>query len=257
MTHVDSASTVDKAIQLLLTLSQQESEMGTSELGRKLDIHKATVSRILLKLAEYGLVYKSKETGKYWLGPAIHQLAMTMADVNFKEVMEFARPLIDQLRDDVGETVAVEMWHGNSTVPAYCALSHHPLKVVPPPGEPLALHAAAGAKAILSFTHSDRVDMLLGGELTRITDNTIVDKNVFRQKLGEYHKQGYALDCEEFHVGICAVAAPIFDRLRQPVAALVVLAPASRFSQVFNPQLIAKLKKKTALIGSKLSVKHH
>lgn len=253
MPRPQSASTIEKAIQLLLTLSDEGHEVGTTDLGRKLGIHKATVSRILMKLAEHEFVYKNKETRKYWLGPAIHQLAMNMADVSFEHVMRFARPHVDELRDNIGETTALEIWLGNSTVPTYCAQSNHHLKVIPPPGEPLELHAAAGAKAILSYTHTDRVDNLLRGELKQLTKNTITDKTKLKQRLGEFNKQGYSLDREEMHSGICAIAAPIFNQLKQPIAAIVVLAPASRCASIESPQLISKLKQKTNIITAEIS----
>ncbi len=247
-----SASTVDKAIQVLIALSRENDEIGTTDLGRRLGFHKATVSRILLKLAEYELTYKNRETGKYGLGPAVYQLAMTMAESNFRQAMEVSRPHVDSLRDAVEETVTLEMWLGNSTIPIYTALSPQPLTVQPPPGEPLAQHAAAGAKAILAHIHADRADVLLEGELEKFTANTITDKKRLKQSLTEYNKQGYAVDCEEFHEDICALAAPIFNHLRQPFAALVILMPSSRFSQTPDPRLISKLKKTAATISKEL-----
>jgi DNA-binding IclR family transcriptional regulator len=252
MKDCDSTSTVDKAIRVLLTLAQENEEIGTTCLGRKLNIHKATVSRLLLKLAEHEFVYKNKETGKYWLGPAIYQLAMTMADVNFNDVLHLARTHIDELRDTLQETVTLEIWLGNSTVPTYSAASHQPLKVMLPPGEVLPLHTAAGAKAILSYIHAERVNMLLKGELVKMTENTITDKILLRQRLVEYNKQGYATDEEELHMGISAVAVPIFNSIRQPIAAIVVLMPSSRFSEKLAPALISKLKKKAAVIGTEM-----
>lgn len=252
MKDCDSSSTVDKAIRVLLTLAEENQEIGTTCIGRKLDIHKATVSRLLLKLAEHEFVYKNKETGKYWLGPAIYQLAMKMADVNFNDVLRLSRAHIDELRDNLHETVTLEIWLGNSTVPTYTALSHHPLKIVLPPGEVLPLHTAAGAKAILSYIHSERVDMLLKGELAKMTPNTITDKEVLRQRLVAYNKQGYATDEEELHLDVCAVAVPIFNSIRQPIAAIVVLVPASRFSDKLEPSLISQLKKKATMIGTEM-----
>ena len=252
MKDCESASTVDKAIRLLLAMAEEHKEIGTTCLGRKLDIHKATVSRLLIKLAEHEFVYKNKETGKYWLGPAIYQLAMTMADVNFKDVMHIARSHVDELRDTLEETVTLEIWLGNSTVPTYSAPSNHPLKVVLPPGEILPMHIAAGAKAILSHIHSERVDMLLKGELVKVTENTITDKDVFKQRLIDFNKQGFATDNEELHMGISAVAVPIFNSIRQPIAAIVVLMPSSRFEQMLVPNLLAKLQKKATVIGSEM-----
>lgn len=248
----DSASTVDKAIRLLMAIAEGDEEIGTTSLGLKLGIHKSTVSRLLLKLAEHQLVYKNKETGKFWLGPAIYQLAMTMTDLNFKDVIAIARPHIDELRDDLQETVALEVWLGNSTVPTYSAVSSHPLKVELPSGEVLPMHAAAGAKSILSYIHTERVEMLLKGELEKITSNTITDKDKFREYLAEYNQQGYATDNQELHLGISAIAVPIFNRIHQPIAAIVVLMPSSRYEQMLNPNLIAKIKKKASIIGTQM-----
>lgn len=248
-----TASTVEKAIQLLMALSDEHREMGTTELGKQLGLHKATVSRILIKLAEYGLVYKNKETRKYWLGPAIHQLSMAMADTRFKQVMQVARQHVDELRDIVGETVALEIWLGNSTVTTYSALANHSLKVIPP-GEMLALHAAAGAKAILSHSSEEKIEVLLQGKLPQITQNTLTDKEAIRRKLSEYLEQGYSVDEQEMHIGICAIAAPVFDQLRHPIAAITILMQASGSSQMQDQELVSNLKAKSRLISRELAV---
>jgi len=252
----DSHSTVEKALRMLLSISEETREIGTIDLGRKLGIHKATVSRILLKLAEYEFVYKNKETGKYWLGPELHHLAMTIADSQFKQVMNIARHHIEELCDNVEEMVSLEVWLGNSTVPVYSAHSKQKLGVTPPPGEPLPLHAAAGAKAVLSFTHSERVEMLLNGILPKLTDHTITDRKLLKECLIEYNKQGFAIDHEELHEGVCGIAAPIFDYLRRPIAAITILVPANKFKNKVTPQLISKLKKKAALVTTELSVRN-
>ncbi len=249
------SSTVEKTVKLLLALSKEQHEIGTTELARKLGLHKATVSRILVKLAEYGFVYKNKETRKYWLGPAIYRLGMTLTDVNFKQVLQVARPHVDLLRDKVQETVTLEIWLGNSTVTTYSALSDHPLKVIPP-GALLAPHAAAGAKAILSCTNSARVDALLQGELEQITPNTITDPDQLKIKLEEYFKQGYAVDDQEMHIGIYAISAPFFDQLKQPMGAITILLPSSRSKERLNTDNIAKLKSTSALISRELAANH-
>ena len=255
MAKQPSASSLGKALQLILMLADEQQEIGTSELARKLDMHKATASRILIKLAEYGFVYKNKETRKYWLGPSIHQMGMTMAYVSFNEILEVARRKIDKLRDELNETVALEIWLGNSTVTTYYALPNHPDIIVPPPGKQLALHSAAGAKAILAYTHPDRVDTLLDAELTKLTKNTLTDLAEIKSRLANYLKQGFALDYEEMHIGICASAAPIFDQLKRPTAAIVVLVPPNRAATLTSPKLITQLKATTSVISKELSAK--
>lgn len=240
-----------------MTLSAENGDVGTTELARKLGMHKATVSRILIKLAEYDFVYKNKQNRKYGLGSAIHHLAMNMADMNFEHVMQIARPHIDELSDTLGETVALEVWLGNSTVPTYSAIPQNNHKVVAPPGEPLAAHAAAGAKSILAYTHSERADTILIGELAKITKNTITDKTRLKELMSQYVAQGYSTDYEEMHMRICAIAAPIFNHIRQPIAALVVLVSASRVDKLQDPKLISSLKAKATLISKEVAANWH
>lgn len=253
MTESNGSSTIGKAIKVLMALSDENGEAGTTQLSRKLDIHKATVSRILIKLAEYDFVYKNKQTRKYGLGPAIHHLAMAMADINFEHVMQIARPHVDDLSQAIQETVALEVWLGNSTVPTYSAIPQNNFKVVSPPGEPLAAHAAAGAKSILAYTHSEKADILLKGELAQITRNTVTDKAKLKEMLNEYVQQGYSVDREEMHSGICAIAAPIFSHVRQPIAAIVVLTSSARVHKLEDVNLIYNLKAKATLISKEVA----
>ena len=255
MKRAEAAGTVEKAIQVLLTLSQTNGELGTNEISRRVGIHKATASRILVKLAEHDFVYKSKETRKYWLGPAIHQLGMTIAEASFKRVLQIARSHIDEIRENTSETTTLEIWLGNSTVPTYIAESRQALKVALPPGEVLPLHAAAGAKAILAFSHRERVELLLSEKLEALTANTITDKARLLERLDEYFQQGYAIDDEEVHPGISAVAVPVFNHIRQPIAALVVLTPTSRFSTKVNSALVSELKQRAKRMTEDFSLR--
>ena len=68
-----------------------------------------------------------------------------------------------------------------------------------------------------------------------------------------YHGGGWVVGDLETHDGICAIAAPIFNQLKQPVAALVILIPATRSNTLENPELINQLKSKAALISNEIS----
>ncbi|MFR3492624.1 MAG: IclR family transcriptional regulator C-terminal domain-containing protein [Blautia sp.] len=59
-------------------------------------------------------------------------------------------------------------------------------------------------------------------ELKAFTENSITDKEVFRQELMRTRQRGYAIDDMEHEFGIKCVAMPIFDRNRNLYAAISI-----------------------------------
>ena len=79
-----------------LELIAEAGELGVTELGRRLGVHKATASRLASTLAEHGLIERDPATDKYRLGFALIHLADT--DIKaliraLEKVSAHARPL--------------------------------------------------------------------------------------------------------------------------------------------------------------------
>jgi IclR family KDG regulon transcriptional repressor len=72
---------------------------------------------------------------------------------------------------------------------------------------------------------------LRGAELARLTVNTIVSVPKLLAELGRTRERGYAVDNEEFAIGLRCIAAPIRDLGGKPVAALSVSMPTPRYSR--------------------------
>ncbi len=62
-----------------------------------------------------------------------------------------------------------------------------------------------------------------------LTPNTITDLDVLADELERVRERGYAYDHEETLVGLCCVAAPIYDPGDTVVAAISFSVPAFRF----------------------------
>jgi DNA-binding IclR family transcriptional regulator len=67
-------SSVTTAIHLLKTFSEEEAEMGISELAKRLGIAKSTVHRLASALLDEGLLEQSADTGRYRLGIGLFSL---------------------------------------------------------------------------------------------------------------------------------------------------------------------------------------
>jgi len=71
----NAVRSVDRAAALLLALGDASSEVGVTELARRLGLHKSTASRLLATLGRRGLVEQDEESGKYRLGVVVIRLA--------------------------------------------------------------------------------------------------------------------------------------------------------------------------------------
>jgi DNA-binding IclR family transcriptional regulator len=250
-----SLTSVEKAMQLIMALAEENQELGPSELSRKLGMHKATVSRILLQLADNNFAYRNNDTGKFWLGPAIHHLGTTITQTFFQKIVLIASPHIDALRDELEHTISLEVWFGNSTAPAYQAEGHLSFGSVLPAGGILPINAAAGAQTILAFTNEARVDSLLSGDLAKRTPNTLTDQDTIKQRLAIIRKRRYAVDEEEVFLGVNAIAVPIFDHIKAPIGALVVLIPTAKFLPKSVANIAARLTTVAKRISKELSLR--
>ena len=247
----DKATAIEKALEILLAFSPDNQPIGTGELSKNLGFHKATTSRILQTLLEYGFVHQNLETKQFTLGEKVYELGMSLAETSINKIVRVARPYVDALRDELGETIVLEVWSGNSTVAAYEAESTRPIRVGGRVGKIPPVHVAAGAKAILSLTEPAQVDAALNGHLERYTPNTITDSEILKEHLNGYKERGFAVDQEELDLGISAVGAPVFNYQDEAIAAVVVLTPTPRFTDDPTSQTIIALKSTTQAISSK------
>jgi DNA-binding IclR family transcriptional regulator len=215
------ANSTEKALEILLSFTPYNQEMGTVEIAQKLGFHKATVSRILHTLAHYSFLQQSTRTKKFRLGQSAINLGLAVNRSINSEMVLLAKPYLDALRDALKETVVLEVVSGRSAVIAYIAEGPGPIRIKGTVGDRRPVHAAAGAKAILAFSPPEMKEQLLKEEMKRLTPNTITVPSVLLGQLQEIRRQGFAIDNEEVNIGINAVGAPIFNHEGKPVAAVV------------------------------------
>ncbi|NIO06109.1 MAG: helix-turn-helix domain-containing protein [Proteobacteria bacterium] len=248
-------NSIDKALTILLSFSPYNQEMGTIEISQKLGFHKATVSRILRTLTRHGFVIRNSQTKKFVLGPSVTDLARAVKQSLKTNLVQIAKPFIDDLRDTLKETVVLEVLAGESTFMAYIAEGPRLVRLAGSIGDRLPIHAAAGAKAILAFSPPELRNSLLDVKLHRFTNRTITDPLMLRGQLKEIKIQGVAFDHEEIDDGTSALGAPIFNHEEIPVAAVVVAGPSQRITWKSDTGMVSALKETTAKISAQLHYK--
>lgn len=84
------------------------------------------------------------------------------------------------------------------------------LKITAPVGTTMSLFAGAVGKVFLASMEAGAVEQIISEKgLPQFTDNTIVDPESYFKELESVKRQGFALDNEEYILGVRAAAAPI------------------------------------------------
>nr|MBA3691418.1 IclR family transcriptional regulator [Actinomycetota bacterium] len=162
---------VNRALRAL-ELIAEERELGVTELGRRLGVHKATASRLVATLAERGLVERDPLTEKYRLGFGLIRLAgAAMASL---DLVRTGRPILEELADRTRETVNLGVLSGDAVVYIDQVTGTRSIVAVSWVGRRTPLHCTSNGKVLLAFLGEPERERLLVGPLERPTPRSVV-----------------------------------------------------------------------------------
>lgn len=233
-----------------LELISEAGELGVTELGRRLGVHKATASRLAATLAAHGLVERDQLTDRYRLGLGLIRLAgTTMAGL---DLVRTARPLIEDLAERTRETVNLGVLSGDSVTYIDQVTGTRAIVAVSWVGRRTPLHCTSNGKVLLAFMKDPERDRHLARPLEKLTDNTVTDRSQLLAQLKEVRTRGWAQTREELEVGLNAVAAPIRSSSGEVVAAVSVSGPAFRMRAIDLPGMARLTIESANAIGRRL-----
>jgi DNA-binding IclR family transcriptional regulator len=233
---------VRRAVSALEQISEA-GELGVTELGRRLDVHKATASRLVATLAERGLLERDPATEKYRLGFGLIRLAgAAMASL---DIVRTAHPILEDLADRTRETVNLGVISGDGVVYIDQVAGARSIVAVSWVGRRTPLHCTSNGKVLLAYMGEEERARFLRGKLEALTPRTLTDPGALRQQMTEIQRRGYAQTLEELEEGLNAVAAPVRQADGQVIAALSVSGPAFRMRPMDLPR-VARLAMESA-----------
>jgi DNA-binding IclR family transcriptional regulator len=207
------------------------------DLARQLGVHRGRIFRILKTLEQRGYVEAHPTLPGYRLGLKFLELGEQVREhIDLRRVAE---PVLRELAQKTGDAAHLLVLSGTSAVCVDRYQGAHMLQVTTPIGRPLPLHVGASPKILLAYLpEQERERLIQEMELTPFTPNTITDRDELRRCLEEIRAQGYAIDEEDFEIGVYAVGAPIRDHTGRVVAGITVTVPESRYNLRRRQQLI-------------------
>ncbi|MFK7897879.1 MAG: IclR family transcriptional regulator [Myxococcota bacterium] len=262
--------TVTNALRML-EVFHTETEMGVSDLARRLGLHKNNAFRLLATLELSGYIQQTPDTELYHLGPRCLELGHAFARSH--TLMTQARPLLEELAQTVGETAHLGVLRGSEVVHLDCVQPAQLVLTGSRVGERLPAHCTALGKALVagefsndslpalesqadsngygaeesgasplgasggkpqasSLTSSQTTAAAISGwKLERYTASTIDDATKLVEELRGIQMRGYATDLEEYSPGLRCVAAPVRDASARVIAGLSLSGPSMRLSE--------------------------
>ncbi|HET9078722.1 MAG TPA: IclR family transcriptional regulator [Acidimicrobiales bacterium] len=222
-------ATADRVIDVLTLFSEEHPVVTAAEVAHRLGMARSTSYRYLQSLRTAGLLEDDPDRSGFRLGPLILHLGRIAR--GRPQLGPLARPFLDALSTQTGETVLLTRRSGNQVVCLERVESRSPLRISYEPGHVLPLHAGASAMVLLAWSEPADVDAVLSaGRLPRFTSATVTDPRRLRRRLAAIRAQGYAESEGEVDEGVVGVAAPVFGADGRVAAGLSVVGPALRLA---------------------------
>ncbi|WP_244893370.1 IclR family transcriptional regulator [Ferroacidibacillus organovorans] len=247
-----TVKSVDKACHLLEVVSRYPQGIAITELATQVDMYKSTVHRLLTTLLRRGYIEQDERTGKYKLGYALLDLGMKLlssidlraeAAVPLRELADFSNEIVHLALLERGEIVYIDKVESDNTTRMHSRI-----------GKRVPVHSTSLGKVILAYLPvSEAREILNQNERIQMTDHTIVQEDELLAEIERVKERGYAFDLEENEIGVCCIAAPIFDHANNVVAACSVSGPSSRMTterlHAMIPVVIASAKRISNRLG--------
>lgn len=207
-------------------------DWGVRELSASLKIPVATLHRLLSALVRHGMLKRSRDGGRYQIGPELYRLALKLS--SSPGIQHAALPIMQELVTECDENAFLGLYDASRLEMMFVAgvKSNHPLSYAQPLHEWIPVYAGASGLAIMAhLPESERREIARRTGLAPVTRNTITDPELLGKELARVRQRGYALARGQRNLGTVGLAAPIWGPDGRVIGSLILAMPESRFDR--------------------------
>lgn len=189
-----------------------QGEWGIRDLAAQTGLPRSTILRIVHEMTRLGLLTPASAPGRTTVGAALTRLAVRITDV--VDVVRVARPALDELRDETGETAILALYDRTRRQFRAVTASEapHPIRYI---WESLTawseLYLGASGRGILAFLPSDEQERILASLPDPVPGARPIPLAELRRELAEARARGWVISRGERVSGAVGVSAPIYD----------------------------------------------
>ena len=219
---------VARAVAIMEFIAHQDGE-GITAISEAVGLHKSTCFGLLHTLQELGMVQRNAKTGGFSLGLKTFMLGQAYTD-NL-DIRRLARPYLRSLADEALETVHLVIREGMHAVYIDKIESPHAMAIISQVGRRAKLHCTGVGKVILAHMAAWEQEEILARPLEKFTEYTLTEPDALRAELADIRKNGVGFDRQEIEIGLCCLAAPVFDAPGNCMAAVSISGPTTRLTK--------------------------
>ncbi len=180
-------------------------------------------------LGQHRYVAQSDSTGKYRLGYRLSELGRSVTA--FPSLVEKAEPFLRRLVEISGETAHVGALENGRVLSLAAVEGTRTLRTPSTVGQRTPMHCSSLGKCLLAFLSKAQLDEIVRAQgLEVFTAATIRTRKELDRELAKVCKQGFAIDDEEYELGLKCLGAPVRDDSGTANAAISIAGPANRLS---------------------------
>lgn len=244
----DRMSALDKALIVLEAVVAHRHPIGLPDLTAELGLPRQTIHRVLQQLSDNGLLIRDPSRDRYAIGTRLSRLSM--AALRSKNHGAPVRAILTDVVAEVGETCNVGVLDGLDFVYLDRVECSWSLRVHLTAGSRVPAYCTSGGKMLLAHLDAPlRAALIRSRKLDAFTDTTITAPTVLEAELDQIRAKAFALNNEEYTLGIIGAAVPILDAKGVALAALALHGPSPRLSLARARGMVPKLRAAAARLA--------
>jgi IclR family transcriptional regulator, acetate operon repressor len=245
----ETSSTL-KAFGVLEVLVRAGRAVTLSELMQATELPKPSLHRTLTLFEEAGFLAREPGGRAYIIGERLSRFALDV--LRSDGAAAERRTVLSRVVSEIAETCNLAVLNKGALIYLDRVEAPWPLRLhIAPGGAGLPPHCCASGKLLLAhLAATERQRLLELMPLQRFTERTITDRTVLESELDRIVSAGYAVDNEEYVLGVACVAVAVRNRHGDVVAAVAVQGATARLPLMRAVEFVPRLQAAAAQIGA-------
>lgn len=224
-----SDGTVGKALTVLDMVASHRRPVRFGELLTNSPYPKATLYRLVQVLTKQSMLTYDPDRQTY--APGLRLVRLAHAAWQTTSLAPVARPYLEALSAEVGETIHLAQLDGSSVLYVDKINAHDPLQMYSQAGKVAPCYCTGVGKAMIAFLPDAQLEPILRQQSYHVfTAHTYPNADALRKELRAIAKRGHAYDREEHEPGIICVSVPILTRVGRVLGAVSITSSTERTS---------------------------
>ena len=249
---VAGTQSIRRALRVLRGLAVGQ-ELGTriTDIAAEMGLSYPTAHRILRILVEEGAAEQDPATRRYMIGREVTLLGF--ARIAHFPIKAIAEPYVRNVAEKIEETVFLTVPSRFDSICVYRKVGSHRLKVLSiDVGSRRPLGVTVGGLALLAFLPEEQTEAVIGANAKRFAQFNCTAAQL-RRRVAETRARGYAYVDVGIMRGTRAIAVPVLNQVRQPVASISMSAVTARLSSERLPFIVDVMQEQASLLGIRLA----